>query len=163
MIKVDHAGENGAVNIYRAQAIGARVFARALVPDIHENQAHEEDHRRIFASQLESWGVRRCVSFHLCGIGGFALGLVSGFMGEQAIHATTFAVEHVVLEHLETQLEYLESADADAFACVAAILKDEQEHHDHAQAHLQTNNWLNRVLIFIVRLSTEGVIRFGMR
>lgn len=163
MIKVDHVGENGAVNIYRAQAIGARLFARELLPEIRENQIHEERHRNIFANQLDSWGVRRCVSFHLSGIGGFALGLVTGLMGRQAIHATTFAVERVVLEHLEHQLSYLKDADTDAFKCVAAIVAEEQEHHDHAETNLNQDKWLNKALIAIVKLSTETVIRFGMR
>ena len=163
MIKVDHTGENGAVNIYRAQAIGARLFARDLLPEIRDNQAHEERHRDIFASQLESWGVRRCVSFHLSGVGGFVLGLFTGLLGRQAIHATTFAVEHVVLEHLEHQLSYLKDTDTDAFECVAAIVAEEQEHHDHAESNLRKDNWLNKLLIVVVKVSTEGVIRFGMR
>lgn len=163
MIKVDHTGENGAVNIYRAQAIGAQLFARDLLPEIKENQAHEERHRDIFANQLKSWGVRRCVSFHLSGIGGFVLGLFTGLMGRQAIHATTFAVEHVVLEHLEHQLSYLKEADIEAFKCVAAIVAEEQEHHDYAENNLKKDNWLNKLLIVIVKVSTEGVIRFGMR
>ena len=163
MIKVDHTGENGAVNIYRAQAIGARLFASDLLPAIKENQAHEEQHRSIFANQLDRWGVRRCVSFHLSGMGGFALGLVTGLLGRQAIHATTYAVEHVVLEHLEHQLIHLQEADVNAFECVASIVAEEQEHHDHAEANLEHDKWLNRFLITIVRSSTECVIRFGMR
>lgn len=163
MIKVDHTGENGAVNIYRAQSIGARLFARDLLPDIKENQAHEERHREVFANQLDNWGVRRCVSFHLSGIGGFALGLVTGLMGRQAIHATTFAVEYVVLEHLEDQLAYLRNADPDAFECVAAIVADEQEHHDYAETNLKQDKWLNKALIVVIKTATEAVIRFGMR
>ncbi|WP_376741915.1 demethoxyubiquinone hydroxylase family protein [Sphingomicrobium flavum] len=163
MIKVDHTGENGAVNIYRAQAIGARLFARDLLPAIRENREHEERHREIFSAVLQDKGVRRCVSFHLAGVGGFALGFVTGLMGRQAIHATTFAVEHVVLEHLEGQLAYLRDTDATAFRAVGAIVAEEQEHHDHAEANLDERKLLNRALIAIVRLCTEGVIRFGMR
>ena len=163
MIKVDHTGENGAVNIYRAQSIGARLFARDLLPEIRDNQAHEERHREIFASQLKTWGIRKCVSFHLSGIGGFVLGLFTGLLGRQAIHATTFAVEHVVLEHLEHQLSYLKDADRDAFDCIAAIVAEEQEHHDRAESNLRKDSWLNKALIVIVKGATEAVIRFGMR
>jgi ubiquinone biosynthesis monooxygenase Coq7 len=163
MIKVDHAGENGAVNIYRAQLIGARLVARNLVPEIRENQTHEQRHRRLFGDQLQRWGVRRCISYHLCGIGGFTLGLLTGFMGRQAIHATTYAVESVVLEHLRHQLEFLRKADEEAFHCVAMIIADEQEHHDNAATSLRQSQTMNKLLVFIVRLSTEGVIRFGMR
>lgn len=163
VIKVDHAGENGAVNIYRAQVIGARLTARDLVSDIRENQTHEQRHRRLFAEQLQRWNVRRCISYHVCGIGGFALGLLTGFMGRQAIHATTYAVESVVLEHLRHQLDFLRNANEDAFHCVAAIIADEQKHHDSAVTRLQQSQALNKLLVFVVKVSTEGVIRFGMR
>ena len=163
MIKVDHTGENGAVNIYRAQRIGAQLVARDLVPEIMENQTHEERHRRLFAEQLQTWGVRRCISYHFCGLGGFALGFLTGFLGRQAIHATTYAVESVVLDHLHHQLEFLRSADREAHNCVAKIMADEQEHHDSAETNLQQNQTLNRLLVFIVKLSTKSVIRFGMR
>lgn len=163
MIKVDHTGENGAVNIYRAQAIGARLSARDLLPDIRANQAHEERHRHIFADQLRQRGIRKCVSYHLAGAGGFALGLFTGLLGRQAIHATTFAVESVVLTHLEQQLRFLKEADMPAFDSVASIVAEEQEHHDHAEAHLERATWLNRYLTTIVKFSTESVIRFGMR
>jgi ubiquinone biosynthesis monooxygenase Coq7 len=163
MIKVDHTGENGAVNIYRAQAIGAGLFARDLVAGIRENQAHEERHRQIFARQLKQRGIRRCVSFHFAGAGGYVLGLVTGLMGRRAIHATTFAVEHVVLGHLKLQLSYLKGRDAAAFQSVSQIVAEEQEHHDHAAKSLVQRDWLTATLIFVVRLCTEGVIRFGMR
>lgn len=163
MIKVDHAGENGAVNIYRAQLIGSRFVARDLVPEIKENQTHEERHRRLFAEQLQRWGLRRCISYHLCGLGGFTLGFLTGFMGRQAIHATTYAVESVVLAHLQHQLKFLRSVDDEAFRCVALIMADEQAHHDSAATNLQHSQTMNKMLVFIVKLATAGVIRFGMR
>ncbi len=163
MIKVDHAGENGAVNIYRAQKIGAYIFARAQLPEIVRYQQHEEQHRGIFANHLEEYGIRRCISYHLCGIGGFALGLVTGFMGSQAVFATTYAVEHVALNHLEHQMAFLKSADKKAFDCVEQVVVDEREHHDSAADNLITDHFLTKILVSIVRFSTESVIRFGMR
>lgn len=163
MIKTDHAGENGAVNIYRAQKIGASIRARSLLPQLSEFQSHEEEHRRIFQGHLTSVGVRRCVSYHLCGAGGFALGFVTGLIGPKAIAATTYAVEHVVLEHLEEQLSYLKGRDQAAFECVHRIYADEKEHHDSAESMFDLNGPLTRLLIKIVKFSTEWVIRIGMR
>lgn len=163
MIKVDHAGENGAVNIYRAQRLVARLRAPPLLKQLAEFQQHEEEHRRIFQEHLARIGVRRCVSYHLSGIGGFSLGFVTGIIGPSAIAATTFAVEHVVLRHLEEQLEYLRSAAPDACGCVTQIYNDERAHHDAAQAALTRGRWLTRVLIAVVQFCTEQVIRIGMR
>ena len=91
------------------------------------------------------------------------IGLVTGLIGPTAIAATTYAVENVVLAHLEKQLSFLETDSHDAFLAVKAIYDDEKEHHDHAKSQLGKNSILTKVIISIVRLSTECVIRFGMR
>lgn len=163
MIKVDHAGENGAVNIYRAQKLVARLRAPSLLEELIDFQKHEEHHRDIFADYLKTRSIRRCVSYHLCGLGGFALGMITGIIGKQAIFATTYAVENVVLQHLKHQMEYLEGTDDVAFNCVNEIFIDEQQHHDTARDNLDTDSILSRLLIRIVKLCTEAVIRFGMR
>lgn len=78
ILKVDHAGEQGAVNIYRAQILMARWTAPSLVPELREFKSHEERHRALFWAELQRRGVRRCRSYWLCGIGGWMLGLLTG-------------------------------------------------------------------------------------
>ncbi|PHR54495.1 MAG: demethoxyubiquinone hydroxylase family protein [Robiginitomaculum sp.] len=163
MIKVDHAGENGAVNIYRAQKLMAYWRAPQLVANLKETQSHEERHRRIFKTYLDKRNIHPCMSYHLCGFGGFVLGFVTGIIGPKAIAATTYAVESVVLEHLQTQVDYLKRHDQDALAAVTDIIAEEQEHHDHAEHALQQPNLFSKILIRIVRFCTECVIHFGMR
>jgi len=164
MIKVDHAGENGAVNIYRAQTLVARIRAPSLVTRLQHFQSHEEEHRRIFSAHLSDNGIRRCVSYHLNGIGGYMLGFVTAIIGPSAIAATTYAVESVVLEHLDQQMNYLQGTDTTAYKAVSAIYLDEKEHHEEAKQRLQDGNpTLTRIMILIVKACTEAVIRFGMR
>ncbi len=95
VMKVNHAGENGAVNIYRGQILLAKLTARDMVNELREFQSHEKTHRAIFAAELERRGRPRCRSYWLCGIGGFILGVLTGLFGRSAISATTAAVEHV--------------------------------------------------------------------
>lgn len=164
MIKVNHAGENGAVNIYRSQKLVSYVRDRHLIHLLAQNQHHEEEHRQIFCEYLNQKNIRRCFSYHLCGLGGFILGMITGLIGENAIAATTYAVETVVLSHLEDQLQYLSEADDDdAFQRVKNIIQDEKQHQEAAEEKLQNSKLITRLLIRIVSLSTEGVIRFGMR
>jgi len=163
MIKVDHAGENGAVNIYRAQRLTSRLRAPKLLPELTHFQEHEEEHRDIFAGYLRENNIRRCVSYHLCGIGGFVLGFVTGLIGPKAVYATTYAVENVVLTHLEHQMAFLKTADTAAHDCVEKIVIDEREHHDSAKDKLGPAHLLSKVLIAIVKACTQGVIKFGMR
>ncbi len=53
MIKVDHAGENGAVNIYRAQYLASTLRSPNLKPQLKEFQCHEQNHRDIFSRLLK--------------------------------------------------------------------------------------------------------------
>lgn len=73
IMKVNHAGEHGAVNIYRGQVFMARLTARHMLDQLKECQSHEMQHRAIFESELKRRGQRRCRSYWLCGIGGLVL------------------------------------------------------------------------------------------
>lgn len=116
ILKVNHAGENGAVNIYAGQLVFGHLTAPGMMAELREFRSHEEAHREIFASELQRRSVRRCRSFVLCGIGGYMLGLLTGLFGRTAIAATTMAVERVVLGHLREQLRLLGDGDAEATA-----------------------------------------------
>jgi ubiquinone biosynthesis monooxygenase Coq7 len=163
VLKVNHAGENGAVNIYAGQLFFARITARDLAAELVEFKSHEERHRAIFWSELQRRNRPRCRSYVLCGIGGFMLGLVTGALGRKAIWATTVAVERVVLRHLQMQLEQLRGKDEAAVKAIEAILNEEQHHHDHSVGQLAAGQFWPKVLSPVVSASTEAVIWLGMR
>ncbi len=122
ILKVDHAGEHGAVNPYSGQIFMARFTAPGMVDELKEFRAHEQRHRALFGAEPARRGRARCRSCRLCGIGGRALGLVTGLLGAGAISATTVAVESVVLRHLESQLPALQGNDPAAVAAISAIV-----------------------------------------
>lgn len=163
VLKVNHAGENGAVHIYAGQCVFGRLTAPAMMAELREFRMHEEKHREIFASELRRRGIRRCRSYLLCGIGGYVLGLFTGLFGRAAIAATTVAVERVVLAHLREQLRVLGENDAEAAAAISQIVADEQEHHDRSAAQAAGDRFWTAILSPVVSLSTESVIWLGMR
>jgi 3-demethoxyubiquinol 3-hydroxylase len=163
ILKVDHAGEHGAVNIYSAQIRMARWTAPALVAELVHFHDHERGHRARFGAELARRGRRRCRSYALCGLGGYVLGLVTGLCGAGAIAATTVAVERVVLRHLEQQMRTLAAEDPQAVAAIAAIVAEEREHHDRSVLHLGAGPGWTRLLMPLVAASTEAVIWTGMR
>lgn len=92
------------------------------------------------------------------------LGLVTGLIGPRAIHATTEAIERVVLRHLEEQLVVLDPLDAQAAGAIRAIIADEQLHHDTAFDQLGgQRGMLDRTIDRVVSASTELVIWLGMK
>ena len=163
VLKVNHAGENGAVNIYAGQIFFARITAPRMVAELVEFKSHEERHRAIFWAELQRRSRPRCRSYWLCGIGGFVLGLITGAFGRRAIAATTVAVERVVLRHLEQQLDQLRGKDEPAVKAIESIVTEERQHHDQSASHITVGQFWPRVLSPIVSASTEAVIWVGMR
>lgn len=163
IIKVNHAGEHGAINIYTGQILLARWTAPGMVAELDAFRAHERRHRALFAAELARRGCPRCRSYALCGLGGFVLGAITGLLGARAIAATTVAVERVVLRHLEQQIEVLRDIDPPAVAAISAIVAEEREHHDRAAGHGASRGVWPRVLEPVVSASTEAVIWLGMR
>lgn len=164
LLRVDHAGEHGAVNIYRGQRWLAWLTARTLLPQLRAFQSHEEGHRARFRAALSERRYRRCPLYWMCGLGGLVLGLLTGLCGRRAIAATTVAVERVVLRHLRDQMEVLSNRDPAAAAVIRSIVEEEQQHHDVAAEHLEGRRgfWV-RLLEQVVSASTETVIWLGMR
>ena len=163
ILKVNHAGEHGAVNIYRGQLLASRWRAPSIVSELATFRSHEEGHRSLFWAEMQRRGVRRCRSYHLCGVGGWLLGTFTGILGPGAVAATTVAVERIVLRHLEEQLRALRDTDATAYAAVEAIVREEREHHDHAALEPRQGAFWPRILRPIVSAATEFVIFIGMR
>lgn len=162
IMKVNHAGEHGAISIYTGQIFMARLTARSLVPELIGFRVDEEKHRAIFYQELQRRGLKRCKSYWLCAAGGYALGAATGLLGAQAISVTTVAVERTVLRHLRRQTALL-AHDAHAVAAITGILAEEQEHHDQAAQHGPGNGLWGRMLGAAVSGMTESVIWLGMR
>jgi ubiquinone biosynthesis monooxygenase Coq7 len=163
IMKVNHAGEHGAVSIYAGQILVARITARRLLAELQAFKEHEERHRAIFARELERRGLPRCRSYWLCAVGGFALGIFTALFGSQAISVTTVAVERVVLKHLRAQLGELANEDAEAVTAISSILIEEQQHHDQSAMHIHRESKLQNMLATFVSGATESVIWIGMR
>jgi ubiquinone biosynthesis monooxygenase Coq7 len=163
IIKIDHAGEHGAICIYRAQLWVAKWRSPDMVAETTHFLAHEVRHRAIFGAELERRGRSRCKSYHLCGLGGLALGFLTGLAGKQAMLATTFAVEKVVLSHLAQQELALAERDPAAVRAIGQIIADEREHHDSAESQLESNSIWVGILKPIIAAATEAVIWLGMK
>ena len=163
ILKVNHAGENGAVHIYGGQLVFARWTAPDLVPDLIEFRSHELRHRSLFEAELQRRARPRCRSYGLCGVGGFFLGLITGLFGRSAIAATTVAVEAVVLQHLQQQIAVLSPVDPEAVQVISANVKEEQQHHDDAAQLERAGAFWPRLLKPVVSVSTETVIWLGMK
>ncbi|MBO9713659.1 demethoxyubiquinone hydroxylase family protein [Sphingomonas sp.] len=161
ILRVDHAGEHGAVCVYAAQARIARWRSPGAVAGIEHCLAHERRHRALFAAEIARRGQRWCWSYAPCGVLGTTLGVVTGLLGPSAIAAATLGIERVVLCHLEDQMAKLATIDPAAVVVIAQIVAEEREHRDNASREVRgLAAWL---IAPLVSAATEAVIWIGMR
>ena len=163
ILKVNHAGEFGAINIYKAQIFVSNLLRRDYVDLLESFKQDEERHLAIFWEEIQRRDGVKCKSYWLCGLGGYVMGFVSAMFGKPGVMACTWAVESVVVDHLHNQLEYLEQKnDLEATRVVRSILEDEENHRDIGMQQGGTNVLLGPFR-FLISAFTEGVVRIGMR
>jgi ubiquinone biosynthesis monooxygenase Coq7 len=133
MLRVDHAGEYGAVRIYEGQlAVLRRGRAAAAVREMGEQ---ERRHLAAFDELLPARRVRPTLLQPLWSLAGFALGVGTALLGERAAMACTVAVEEVIDRHYEAQAEQLAREEPALCEQILAFRRDELAHRDAALAH----------------------------
>ena len=165
ILRVDHAGEYAAVQIYRAQravfeAAGNRP---ALAADMAEMERQEAVHLARFDALLTQNRVRPTLMTPVWRLAAQALGAGTALMGEKATHACTEAVESVIEEHYADQIA--EVADRDpALAAELQVFRDEElAHHDHAVEHGSREAPGYRVLSAVIRAGCRVAIKVSER
>src|SRR6202161_3600061 len=109
MIRVDHAGEYGAVRIYEGQL--AVLKGRASAETIRQMAEQEQHHLKTFDRLVNERRVRPTALEPVWRVAGFALGAATALMGEKAAFACTAAVEEAIDEHYAAQIEALGTSD----------------------------------------------------
>src|SRR4051812_7305842 len=132
MIRVDHAGEYGAVRIYEGQLAVLRRRGSAKVETIQHMADQEQRHLKAFDRLGNERRVRPTALEPVWRIAGFALGAATAALGEKAAFACTAAVEEVIDEHYASQVAALEGKDEALKATVEDFRADEAAHRDEA-------------------------------
>ncbi len=133
IVRVDHAGEYGAVRIYEGQL---RILGRhpegAVIREMAEK---EHQHLATFERMLPERRVRPTLLQPLWHVAGFALGAASALLGARAAMACTVAVEEVIDEHYAKQVRALGDDEVELKEICQRYRDDELEHRDTALAH----------------------------
>lgn len=131
LLKVNHGGEHGAIRIYGAQIIVARLLAPTLVSDLEALQAHERRHEQLFLALMPVRNARPCRLMWLWGVGGTALGGLTALAGQRGVRLCTEVVERTVHRHLGEQLAWLDrqpTPDEPVRSVIADIREEETAH-----------------------------------
>jgi len=165
-LRVNHAGEYGAVRIYEGQlAVLGRTSEAKQLADMKQ---HETEHLRLFRALLPEQRVRPSAILPIWDLGGFVLGAGSAMLGKGAAYAVTVAVESVITAHYDKQLQYM-SEDlrlGNEHELVKAIQKfrdEEQEHHDVALDKGAKDTALFSIINTLTRGICHGAIAVSKR
>jgi ubiquinone biosynthesis monooxygenase Coq7 len=134
ILRVDHAGELGAVSIYRGQraVLGEARGRKRIAGQIAEMETQEAEHLARFDRLLTERRIRPTALAPVWRLAGFALGAGTALLGEKAAHACTEAVETVIEAHYAGQIAEIASREPGLAADLARFREEELAHRDLA-------------------------------
>jgi len=133
MIRVDHAGEYGAVRIYEGQL--AVLGKRGSADTIRHMADQEQRHLKTFDRLVNERKVRPTALEPLWRVAGYALGVGTALLGEKAAFACTAAVEEVIDAHYTAQIAELGDKDPELKNTVEDFRAEEAQHRQLALDH----------------------------
>jgi len=161
MLRVNHAGEFGAKQIYAGQLA---VLGNSNVGDTLRHMAEQEKvHLKYFSDELVLRRVRPTALHPLWRLMGFALGAGTALLGQEAAMACTVAVEEVIDAHYEEQLQKLPAAEAELKKKIKKFQAEELEHRDIGLAHNAEKTPGYRALYRLIRGGCKAAIYLSKR
>lgn len=162
MLRVDQAGEFGAVRIYAGQlaVMGDRApHAR----EVAAMAAQEADHRHRFDALLAARGVRPTALAPVWSVAGYALGAATALIGPEAAMACTAAIETEIDRHYTAQLDEIGDSDPELSQAIEEFRADEREHKAAALAAGAERAPAYPLLSGAIRLGCRLAIRLSER
>jgi len=163
MIRVDHAGEFGALRIYEGQLAVLGKSSSPGADAIRHMAEQEQTHFDAFDRMVKERDVRPTALEPVWRVAGFALGAATALMGEKAAMACTVAVEDVIDQHYRNQIERLGKTDPELKDAIARFREDECEHRGEALAHGAAEAPAYPLLAAAIRLSCRIAIGLSER
>ena len=133
-IRVDHAGERGAVKIYEGQllALNTLVKDEALKKTIEEMKVHEKEHSDFFEEEIKKRNIKPTKFLPLWDLLGVGLGFGSTLLGKKAAMLCTASVEEVIDKHYLNQINQLGPEEKELKKKITKFREDELHHKDIA-------------------------------
>jgi ubiquinone biosynthesis monooxygenase Coq7 len=163
MLRVDHAGELGAVHIYRGQraVLGQAPGHERIAGQLAEMESHEAVHLARFDALLTERRVRPTALAPIWRLAGFALGAGTALLGDKAAHACTEAVETVIGEHYADQIAEIEVREPALAAELSRFRDEELAHRDQALAEGARGAPGYPVLSAVIRAGCRAAIKLS--
>ena len=162
-IRVDHAGERGAVKIYEGQllALNTLVKDENLKKTIEEMKIHEKEHCEFFEKEIKKRNIKTTKLLPLWDLLGVTLGFGSTLLGKKAAMLCTASVEEVIDKHYQNQINQLGSDEKDLKKKIIKFREDELHHKDIAYEKGATKDGLYSLMDKIIKTGSKLAIRIS--
>ena len=162
-IRVDHAGERGAIKIYEGQLIALNTFIKDdnLKKIIEEMKIHEKEHCDYFENEIKKRNIKPTKFLPLWDLLGVSLGFGSTILGKKAAMLCTASVEEVIDEHYSIQIKHLENDEKKLKRKIIKFREDELHHKDIAYKEGATKKGIYSVLDKIIKTGSKIAINIS--
>ncbi len=162
-IRVDHAGERGAVKIYEGQLLALKTVCKdsKLEKTIEEMKIHELEHRNFFESEIKKRNITPTKLLPLWDLLGVGLGFGSTILGREAAMLCTASVEEVIDEHYQNQIEQLGTDEKVLKDKIIKFRQDELHHKNVAYEKGATKKGLYSILDKIIKTGSKAAIKIS--
>ena len=163
IIRVDHAGERGAIKIYEGQLLALKTFKQnsSLKRKIEEMREHEKEHYEYFENEIKKRNIKPTKLLPLWDIMGVTLGFGTAMLGEKAAMLCTASVEEVIDGHYEDQTNKLGKDEKKLKEKIMKFRQDELDHKDIAYNNGATKKGLYGLLDKIIQTSSRIAIKIS--
>ena len=159
-IRVDHAGERGAVKIYEGQllALNTLIKDESLKKTIEEMKVHEKEHCEFFENEIKKRNIKPTKFLPLWDLLGVGLGFGSTILGKKAAMLCTASVEEVIDEHYQNQINQLGPEEKNLKKKIIKFREDELHHKDIAYEKGATKKGLYSIMDKIIKTGSKLAI-----
>jgi len=163
IIRVDHAGERGAIKIYEGQLLALKTIKQDedLKNIIEDMKEHEKEHLAYFEKEIQKRKIKPTYLLPLWDVMGVALGFGTAILGKKAAMLCTASVEEVIENHYQNQLEKLGNDEKELKTKIEKFKSDEVNHKNIAYEAGATNKGLYSIMDKIIRSSSKIAIKIS--
>ena len=160
IIRVDHAGERGAIKIYEGQLLALKTVKqdKALKDKIEEMREHEREHLDYFEKEIKKRKIKPTYLLPVWDIMGVALGFGTAMLGKKAAMLCTASVEEVIEEHYQNQLKKLGDDEVELKTKIEKFKGDEIDHKNIAYQEGATNKGIYSIMDKVIRAGSKIAI-----
>ena len=162
-IRVDHAGERGAVKIYEGQLLALNTIVKndSLKKTIEDMKEHEIEHCQFFESEIKKRDIKPTKFLPLWDLLGVGLGFSSTLLGKKAAMLCTASVEEVIDKHYLDQINQLGPEEKELKKKIIKFRQDELDHKDIAYEEGASKKGFYSIMDKIIKTGSKIAIRIS--